>query len=248
MTDRVRAWPGLPQTITLGESEVHVWCASLDRPSVPVEDLSRLLAPDEARRAGRFLSPEHRAHFVVARAGLRLLLGAYLSIPAEDVRFGYGAHGKPILDPLCDLRFNVSHSHGLALYAFSRGREVGVDVEKVRSGVVAERIAERFFSAREIAELQALPREMHDEGFFNCWTRKEAYVKATGVGLSLPLDAFDVSLAPGEPAVLRATRHDPREAERWQLFALRPAPGYVGALAVEGPSVTVRCADISAPP
>jgi 4'-phosphopantetheinyl transferase len=129
------------------------------------------------------------------------------------------------------------------LVAVARGREVGVDIEQVRPEVAEERIPEQFFSPREVEVLRGLPAEQQVQGFFNCWTRKEAYVKAVGEGLSLPLDSFEVSLAPGEPAALLRTRPDPRDAERWVLSALRPGRGYAAALVVEGRPGPLRCWD-----
>ncbi|HKP10473.1 MAG TPA: 4'-phosphopantetheinyl transferase superfamily protein, partial [Blastocatellia bacterium] len=149
--------------------------------------------------------------------------------------FGYSEHGKPSLagSHSGDLRFNVSHSHELALFAFTWGRELGVDIEWIRPEVAGEQIAEQFFSRDEVATLRALPPGRQAEAFFNCWTRKEAYIKARGEGLSLPLHLFDVSLAPGEPAaLLRAAMSD--ETTRWTMTALAPGAGYKAALVAEG--------------
>jgi 4'-phosphopantetheinyl transferase len=140
-----------------------------------------------------------------------------------------------------ELGFNLAHSHELALYAITRGREVGIDLERIRSNLVDEQIAERFFSPREVVVLRGLPTHRQREAFFNCWTRKEAYVKAKGQGLSIPLDQFDVSLAPGEPAALLSTQWHPQEASRWSLQKLNPGCGYVAALAVEGHDWQVKC-------
>jgi 4'-phosphopantetheinyl transferase len=131
----------------------------------------------------------------------------------------------------------------VALYAVTRAREVGIDVELIRSDLKIEQIAERFFSHHEIATLRALPTELRQSAFFRCWTRKEAYIKATGKGLSLPLDQFEVSLTPGEPAALLSTQPDPNEAQRWSLRELTPAPGYAAALAVEGHGWCLACWD-----
>jgi 4'-phosphopantetheinyl transferase len=139
------------------------------------------------------------------------------------------------------LSFNLTHSHQLALYAVTRRREIGVDLEYVRADFADEQIAERFFSPREVAALRTVPENLLKEAFFHCWTRKEAYVKAKGEGLSIPLDQFDVSLAPGEPALLLSTRDDPQEADRWSLQALFPGSGYVAALAVEGRTWRLKC-------
>jgi 4'-phosphopantetheinyl transferase len=175
---------------------------------------------------------------------LRDILGRYLEVPPCELIFRYSAYGKPALVADVEdgrVRFNVSHSHEMALFAVTCDREVGVDIEFLGREIRGEEIAERFFSPRERATLRALPQEVKHQAFFNCWTRKEAYIKAHGEGLSLPLDQFDVSLAPGEPAALLATRGDAREAWRWSLQALTPGMGYIAALAVEGQSWQLAC-------
>lgn len=139
------------------------------------------------------------------------------------------------------IRFNMSHSHDLALYAVTRNRELGIDLEHIRKDFASHEIAQQFFSPREVARLRALPLSMQTKAFFNCWTRKEAYIKATGKGLSLPLHQFDVSLVPGEPTLLLSTRENPQEASRWTLRELKPGPGYVVALAVEGHDWRLDC-------
>jgi 4'-phosphopantetheinyl transferase len=134
-----------------------------------------------------------------------------------------------------DLRFNLSNSQGVALYAFALGREVGIDIEKIRPEVAFEGIEDRYFSSRERQELRDLPEKLRPEGFFLCWTRKEAYVKARGDGLYLPLDSFDVSLTPGKPAVLNS-----QDRDRWSIYPLQPLANFVGALVVEGSKIPVR--------
>jgi 4'-phosphopantetheinyl transferase len=222
----------------LGGDDVHVWRATLDRPESAVRRLARFLSPDERLRAERFCLDRVRARFIVCRGVLRLILGRYTGRGPARLRFTYGEHGKPSLDPSDNppgLCFNVSHSGGLALFAVARGREVGVDVERLRALPRAERIAERFFSAPETTALKAMPAERRLEAFFTCWTRKEAYIKARGDGLAHPLDQFAVSLGPGEPARLRAAGDgDEREIAQWSLDGLLPAPGYVAALAARG--------------
>ena len=228
----------------LDNNEVHVWRASLDLTASHVQILQQTLAPDERARAERFYFQKDRAHFIVARGLLRVILGRYLDRPPDQLRFCYNSNGKPALakefnrDTLC---FNLSHSHGLALFAVTRGRELGVDLERVRPHLADEQIAERFFSPREVAMLRALPTNMRTEAFFNCWTRKEAYIKARGEGLSFPLDQVDVSLAPGEPVALLSAKADPHEASRWSLQELAPGPSYAAALAVEGHDWRLRC-------
>jgi 4'-phosphopantetheinyl transferase len=226
-----------PFTFQLERFDVHVWRVVLDQPAIRLQSLWEQLAPEERDRAARFHFPKDRDRFVAARGLLRVILGAYLGVDPAGLRFTKNAYGKPALAEQRgpdDLRFNLSHSHELVLYAITRGREVGIDVEWMRPDLADEEIAARFFSPREVAALRALPEPQRLEAFFNCWTRKEAFIKARGEGLSLPLDEFDVSLAPGEPAALLGTCWDPHEAGRWSLRALSPGPGYAAALAVEG--------------
>lgn len=226
-----------PSTLLLDLDEVHVWHAALNQSASTVKDLASSLAPDEMERAERFSLQRHRDEFIVARGALRTILGLYLNVAPSCLRFSYTQYGKPHLtdDVQHDgLFFNVSHSNERVLYALTRGREIGVDIEYIRPEMATEKIAERFFSVAEVAALRSLPAHEQPRGFFNCWTRKEAYLKARGEGLSLPLDCFDVSLLPGEPVALLATRDDPGEALRWSLRELPTDPGYVAALAVTG--------------
>jgi 4'-phosphopantetheinyl transferase len=237
-------WRCPPQTLTLGRDEVHVWRASLDQPKPQTQCFLYTLGADEQARAGRFYFEKDREHFIVARGVLRAILGCYLNRPPESLAFCYGAQGKPALagDAGLDaIRFNVSHSHGLALYAVTRSRNVGIDLERIRFGLAVMEIAERFFSRREVATLRTLPTEVQRQAFFRCWTRKEAYIKARGEGLSLPLDQFDVSLTPGEPVAVLGTPRDPSEASRWSLRDLPLAPDYAAALAVGGHGWGLAC-------
>jgi 4'-phosphopantetheinyl transferase len=223
---------------------VHVWRIALTLPAHALRELGQILAPDERARAERFLFSADRERFIAARGTLRLILGAYLACAPGEVRFRYGPHGKPALagEPQDDPpRFNLSHSGDLALYAVTRGREVGIDVERTRPDIASETIAEQFFSPREVATLRALPVHLQEKAFFACWTRKEAYIKATGRGLAIPLASFDVTLAPGEQPALVSTRNDPREAARWRLCDLDAGAGYAAALAVEGHDWRLAC-------
>jgi 4'-phosphopantetheinyl transferase len=221
--------------------QVDVWAVWLDEAPERLEALCASLSSDEQERAGRFHFEHDRRRFVRARGVLRQLLAEYLDVPPRDVTFSYGPSGKPALSGPSGgaLTFNVSHSRELALMAIGGGMEIGVDVEAVRPMVEAAEIASRFFSARESAQLQALPEDVRNDAFFACWTRKEAYLKALGSGLAKPLGGFDVTFTPGEAAAV-VVHGDPSETARWSLRALLPAPGYVGALATEGCAVT-RC-------
>jgi 4'-phosphopantetheinyl transferase len=244
VTSFEQLWHPSPAELSLSSAEVHVWRAALDPAASCVEQLQRLLSADELQRAARFHFSRDRRRFIVARGALRDILSRYLGVPPAELEFRYSAYGKPALADIAaeeGVRFNISHAHEMALFAVTCGREVGVDIEYLHRTIACEEIAEHFFSARERASLRALPAEIKPQAFFNCWTRKEAYIKAHGEGLSLPLDQFDVSLAPGEPVALLATRGDPREALRWSLQALTPGPGYVAALAVEGQGWHLTC-------
>jgi 4'-phosphopantetheinyl transferase len=243
-------WCLPPKALLLGRDEVHVWRATLDETPSRIDSFLRTLAADERTRAERFYFPRDRERFIVGRGVLRAILGLYSNSAPECVSFSAGSHGKPALageSGGAAIRFNLSHSHGVALYAVTRAREVGIDVEFIRSDLEVGRIAERFFSHHEIAALRALPTDLRESAFFRCWTRKEAYIKAKGEGVSLPLDQFEVSLTPGEPAALLSTQRDPNEAQRWSLQELTPAPGYAAALAVEGHGWCLACWDWRTP-
>jgi 4'-phosphopantetheinyl transferase len=230
-------WFSPPADLQLRISDVHVWRSRLDQPDCIVKAFNELLSSDERTRAARFRFQRDRSNFVVARGVLRSLLSTYLPLAPAEFRFNYGRFGKPELIETAgvpSLRFNISHAHQLALFVFAWSRKVGVDVEYIRRNLSHEEIAGSFFSSRELKALLKLPAEKRAQGFFNCWTRKEAYIKARGEGVSLPLDQFDVSLIPGEPAALLGTAFDPQDAARWSLRELCPGPGYSAAIAVEG--------------
>ena len=227
---------------------VNVWVRSLDVPASVERACYELLSAEEHERAARYRVQRPRKDFIVTRATLRSLAAAYLGTTPLDLSFRYSKYGKPILDEpsdlrfldrrlkdlrFNDLRFNVSHTEGLALIAFVRTHEIGIDVEKIRPQPDVGKLAERFFSLHERHSLERLSGDELQAAFFRCWTRKEAYVKARGEGLSLPLDQFDVSVAADESQALLATRPDPSEACRWILRDLPTSPGYAAALAVE---------------
>jgi len=234
----------LPQSTSgsrfhISSEEIHVWRTSLVAEPERLHSLQETLSPDERSRAARFVAQRDSQRFAIARGILRELLAAYLHRPAASVTFEYGPFGKPSVKDLSDsgapIRFNVSHSHDLFACCFSKGREIGIDVERANSSLAGEDIARSFFSAGEVADLLTLPPELRAEGFFNCWTRKEAYVKARGGGLQIPLNSFSVSLTPGRQAELKGA-----DAARWTLLSFDPAPDYIGALAAEGKDWTAR--------
>ncbi len=223
-------FPGL----ALDADEVHLWQAALD--DRPADIFESFLSPDELTRANRFHFIKDRNHFVVARGLLRNLLAAYLGANSSELRFSYGAQGKPflLLETGTQISFNVSHAQGRAAFAFTRGRELGVDLEYVKDDFDDELVANKFFSRAEVLALRTVPTELRKQAFFNCWTRKEAYIKARGEGLSMPLDQFDVTLRPREPAALLSNHREEREVSRWSMQAIAAPEGYVGAIVVEG--------------
>lgn len=217
--------------------DVHIWRIQLDTDAFRAMSWEDLLSVDERERARRFHFSRDRTRFSTARGLLRLVLSAYLQADPHTLCFCYSPMGKPSLDgphASSHVKFNVSHSEDVAVFAISRDREIGVDVERVRFDVDLDSIAERFFSVAEQQSFMGIPASDKPKAFFNCWTRKEAFVKAKGVGLSLPLDQFDVSLLPGQPARLLATRPDPGEANRWSLMAPDVGAGYAVAIVTQG--------------
>ena len=237
MTTVDQSWRSPPPELALPHQSVHIWRASLEQPPELVHQLAQLLSRDEQERAERFRFERDRRRFMVARAALRTLAGRYLGLEPSRVQFRYGSYGKPYFanDPDHDLlRFNLAHSNELAVYAFACGREVGVDIEHIQPVPDAEQITQRFFSNSENASFRMLPDSQKLEAFFNCWTRKEAYIKALGDGLSHPLDQFQVSLKPDEPARLLKVEGFPEETARWHMASFVPASGYVAALVAEG--------------
>jgi 4'-phosphopantetheinyl transferase len=210
---------------------VDVWRISLDLPAATVKSLESTLSADERGRAARFRIPGGRERYIAAHACLRDILVRYLDCEPGQLMFSTNDYGKPSLRGH-KLEFNLSHSGDFALVAVTRQRKVGVDLERIRSEMEVESIARRFFSQSELREWLAVPPDQRQIAFFHCWTRKEAFIKAHGSGLSYPLKNFDVSLTPGETALLRATRPDPEESARWTLLSLEVAPSYAAAVAV----------------
>jgi 4'-phosphopantetheinyl transferase len=229
-------WLARPRELTLEDGEVHIWRVPL-RLDTGVLDRVRLsLSADEGSRANRFVFAADRDSFVAARGILRELLGSYVGTAPAELKFDYGLQGKPALGPSHPpIQFNLSHSHGLAVYAFARERQLGIDLELIRPEFAGDEIAERYFSSAELEELRALPSEARAEGFFLCWTRKEAYVKARGEGLQIPLASFDVSLTPGKQEELRS-----EDALRWEIHSFEPGAQYVGAVVAEGRGLHLR--------
>lgn len=232
----------MPAPTSISANTVQVWAAPLDIAPARLARLEQLLHADERKRAARFHGATLSRRFIAGRGLLREVLAAYLDIAAADIRFANDAYGKPELADLVgrSLQFNVAHSAGLILIAVSPGPRLGVDVEAVRWFDEMEGIAGRFFSLGECERLAGLPAADRVAAFYRCWTRKEAYLKAIGTGLSKPLDSFDVSVSPDEPALVRDAG-DVHAPLRWSIVHLEPASGFVGAIALEYPSPTVKC-------
>jgi len=229
-------FPEVSGDLALSANEIHVWKQDLSRAPAEAELLGRLLSPDELERAGRFRFDMNRTEYIVSRGTLRTLLGSYLGVSPPELQFVYSEYGRPSLaDGVSSgaLNFNVAHSGGVALLAFARGRRIGIDVERVRRDFGTSEVAEHFFSSAERVALRQLPQDDQHEAFFRCWTRKEAFIKALGEGLSHPLDQFDVTLAPDDPAALLATRPDASEVKRWMLWDIHLSDDYAAALAAE---------------
>jgi 4'-phosphopantetheinyl transferase len=244
MTLQAQEWLIPPAHPMLASDEVHVWRLPLDLSASELRLLWPTLSGEEHSRAERFHFAQHRNNFIAAHGLLRIILGRSLDLAPEQLQFASGPWGKPDLageTAVQSLRFNLSHSGKLALIALAQKREIGVDLEMIRADFADDLVARRTFSPREYAELSSLSAAEWTRGFFNCWTRKEAYIKARGEGLSLPLDQFDVSLAPGEPARLLRMLTDENEISRWTMIELHPGPGYAAALAVEGSDWRLRC-------
>jgi 4'-phosphopantetheinyl transferase len=239
MTARERTAIGIVEVPEASAGRVDVWTVWLGREAAAPE----LLSSDEAARASRFVFDRHRRRYVACRSTLRVLLGSYLGEPASDLCFTYTNYGKPELAGRA-ISFNVSHCDDLALIAVTLKHRLGVDIERLRPLEDLDGVAWTVFSSSELATLDTVPRHLKADAFFNCWTRKEAFIKAVGEGFSFPLKEFDVTLRPGEAAELVSIRAGGSEAQDWALFDLRPAEEFVGAVAVEDPHAILRMAGL----
>lgn len=234
-----------PATPQANANRVDVWRVRLDAPRAEVDRRAAWLSPDEHDRARLFHRDLHRQRYILGRGALRAILARYLAAQPDAVAFSYGAHGKPELagQAAAELAFNVAHSGDVCLVAVGAEGRVGVDVEAVDRRVEIHALARRFFSAAEADALAELPASLQREAFFACWTRKEAFIKAVGEGLSMPLDRFRVSLAPGEPPRLLHVENDPGAPAGWTLLAFDAQPGFPAAAAIDHPGVAPRFYD-----
>lgn len=231
------AWERPPAGLALLAGEVHLWRAALDLPTPTIQGLHQRLSADEQARAACMRSPASRSRFIAGRGMLRVLLGRYLGAAPDRVELAQGGWGKPELaeQPAAGrLEFSLSHSRGLALYAFARGRAIGVDLEHVRAGDAWERIAQRHLAAGERAALAGLAKPERSAAFFACWVCKEAYLKAIGVGLAHALRQAEIRLRPDGAPELAAH-------QGWWLHLFTPRPGFVAALAAPKPAGRLQC-------
>ncbi len=227
----------VPQEIKLEKDRIDVWCVSLDVNEECFDSFQQILSEDEHTKAQRMRIEKPRKNYVAARGILRFILSAYAGKKPELITFQYGENGKPGLNEKFngkEITFNMSHSHGLALCCVALERSIGADIEKIREDISIIDIARRFFSDHEYKELISLPAALQRQGFFCCWTRKEAYLKATGQGITFPLSDFDVSLTPGAPAELIKHRTKPEQTSMWSIVDLDVAPDFAAALVAEG--------------
>lgn len=233
---------GLPERdVRMVAGEVHIWHIPLGGPAGLIHTSRNLLSADEVQRADRFHFEKDRHAFIIARAAMRQILGHYGNVAPKNLIFSYGPRGKPELSPEVNLiKFNLSHSQEFALLAVAQGLCLGIDIEFVNQTIAVEEIAERFFSPNEVRALSAFAGRQKVEAFYSCWTRKEAYIKALGEGLSVPLDSFDVAFDASAPAALLRVRTSPGEVSRWSMYDIVMPPTYKAAVVVEGKTHRLR--------
>jgi 4'-phosphopantetheinyl transferase len=243
------SWTTAPARLALEPGWVHIYRLALDLPAEKIaglaDRLADLLSMDERERAARYRSPRDGQRFAAAHGQMRMILAGYLGMEPAAIQFSQNEYRKPGLAGANNLLFNLSHSQSLALLAVSSRNPVGIDIEAVHLDIDRTNISRRFFSPREASALAALPAHDQVRAFFACWTRKEAYIKGRGLGLSLPLDAFEVSISPDEQPCLIVPGPGQPPDEKWSLYDIDPGPGYAAALAVAGRIDGIRCRDWS---
>jgi 4'-phosphopantetheinyl transferase len=236
-------WSTPPEILAIKSGELHVWRANLNDVQAHRETLQSVLSLEEVERAERFIFSRDRDQFIISHAFCRNVLSRYLGINPERLSFARNSFGKPALLDETDnlnLQFNLTHSGRFAIVAVAKDLRVGVDVECIRKDFPGLEVARRFFSPVEVQVLISLPEKQLSEAFFRGWTRKEAFIKAVGAGLSIPLDEFAVSVQPLGPGEILNFRTAPGEAACWSVAQVDPAPGYSGAVVLEGHSPTIR--------
>lgn len=233
-------WQSPPNIILLKTNEIHIWRAFIS--SDQVENYKNLLTDEEMYRAGKYFFERDRQRYILSRGILKKLLSSYAKVKPENIQFIYNKYGKPYLNMpsrSVEIQFNISHSEDIILLAFTYGHKIGIDIEYQRAEFADMKIAEHFFSPAEISALAMLPDNMRKKAFFECWTRKEAFIKAKGQGLTIPLDGFEVSVMPDEPAQLLNIYDDPEEVKRWMMMNIETGGNYCGALVTESDTYSV---------
>ena len=220
--------------LALSKDKVHVWRANLNLSADEIDSFAAILSKDERLRADRFRFPQHRRRFIAARGILRKILASYLNLPSKSLQFAYGDRGKPkLLD--CTLQFNISHSQELALYGVTCERKIGIDLEYLKTTTDFKKIARRFFAPRETEYIECLSEKKQKQAFFQLWTAKEAYLKATGEGLTGSLDKIEIFITPELSAKLLAIEGNTFAATKWSIISFIPATNYVATLAIDTP-------------
>lgn len=219
-------------SISLGD--VHLWRSNLSVNPSRTALFWNILSQDEKDRANRFRFEKDRMHYIVARGTLRTLLGQYFGKNAQSLQFTYSEFNKPMLENEQGLQFNISHAAGLGLFSFTKESDIGVDLERVDESIEVQKLAGRFFSKNEVETIFALAENFQAKAFFYCWTRKEAFIKGHGEGLSLPLDQFEVSILESDVVQLKSIAWSPSETNQWSLYSFEPQRNIVGSLAVKG--------------
>lgn len=238
----IREWNNPPKKFLLEAGQAHVWRIDLRTLGQDLNLYEDVLSEVEFSKAQKFYFQADRIRYACTRATTRRILGKYLHIAPGNLVFGYNQYGKPHLDDMKlerNLDFNISHAGNISLLAVVKDRRIGVDLEKVHNDDSLNTIAKRFFTPDEFERLILLPDALRPEAFFTCWTRKEAFIKARGEGLTIPLDQFAVTFSPDEIPGVTYNRYTPEESELWEMYHLEPDEGYVGALVVEGTSLDV---------
>jgi 4'-phosphopantetheinyl transferase len=217
------------------ERDIHVWTVDLNLDHHQIHEFSQFLTSQERQRAAKFINPIHGDRWIVARGYLRRILSQYLDLTPSEIVFNYGLQGKPAVEQSNiqnNIQFNLSHSGDRAVYAISARDPIGIDLEYIHP-IAAADLVDRFFSAQEQTIFHSLPVSLQQSAFFHAWTQKEAYLKACGTGLSIPLDQIEVSIDPRTPAAIVSTRTDPTD-QIWQIQQLKITPAYAGAIVVGG--------------
>lgn len=237
------SWKTLSTPPKLPEGCVHIWKFNRDSQHHDREALHDLLSSEERNKASKFRFEKDYLTYLVGRGCLRRLLGYYLDRSATSITFKYNEQSKPFINSETDLQFNISHSGTMILMGFVKNYDIGVDIEYNKQPIEIPQIARSFFSLREAEELLSLPDNEQQSAFYNCWTRKEAFIKAKGGGLSIPLDQFEVSLLPDEEPVLKVIRWDQDDVPNWRVRGFKIGKDYTGAAMVRNPSLEYKFLD-----